>query len=212
MALTYVSTLKQFLPLLERDPLSIGVCWSSNRLSALEQCHITRARLDNLLFMLLPISAGHKAVVDLLTAGSDDVQTDDTDPRELAARLAALAARRRDYVSSKFSFCGCSFDAVAGTVMSPSAFTRLTKYESSVLSLLIGHRGNLVAKRAILDGVYQGRDEPDIKIIDVFVCKLRKKLFDVTGGRDVVETVWGRGYRFVPTGFEPKFSHIRKGD
>ena len=37
-------------------------------------------------------------------------------------------------------------------------------------------------------------DEPEIKIIDVFVCKLRKKLADASGGVNYIETVWGRGY------------------
>ena len=37
-------------------------------------------------------------------------------------------------------------------------------------------------------------DEPDPKIIDVFMCKLRKKLAEASGGQHYIETVWGRGY------------------
>ena len=37
-------------------------------------------------------------------------------------------------------------------------------------------------------------DEPDQKIIDVFICKLRKKLMQASGGRDYIDTIWGRGY------------------
>jgi two-component system cell cycle response regulator CtrA len=37
-------------------------------------------------------------------------------------------------------------------------------------------------------------DEPEIKIIDVFICKLRKKLANASGGKDYIETIWGRGY------------------
>jgi len=33
-----------------------------------------------------------------------------------------------------------------------------------------------------------------MKIVDVFICKLRKKLANASGGKDYIETVWGRGY------------------
>jgi len=45
-----------------------------------------------------------------------------------------------------------------------------------------------------LNNLYGGMDEPEIKIIDVFMCKLRKKLAKVSNGKDYIETVRGRGY------------------
>ncbi len=54
--------------------------------------------------------------------------------------------------------------------------------------------GRCVTKEMILDHCYGGMDEPEQKIVDVFVCKLRKKLRDAGAPSDFIETVWGRGY------------------
>ena len=45
-----------------------------------------------------------------------------------------------------------------------------------------------------LNHLYGGMDEPELKIIDVFICKLRKKLAAAIDGDNYIETVWGRGY------------------
>src|SRR6516162_2436325 len=71
---------------------------------------------------------------------------------------------------------------------------RLTAKESSILELLSVRQGTTVTKEMLLNHLYGGTDEPELKIIDVFVCKLRKKLAQATGGNHYIETVWGRGY------------------
>jgi len=70
----------------------------------------------------------------------------------------------------------------------------LTGKEYSILELLSLHKGTPLTKGMFLDHLYGGTDEPELKIIDVFVCKLRKKIALATGGRHYIETVWGRGY------------------
>ena len=71
---------------------------------------------------------------------------------------------------------------------------RLTAKEYSILELLSVRQGTTVTKEMLLNRLYGGTDEPELKIIDVFVCKLRKKLAPATGGNHYIETVWGRGY------------------
>ena len=71
---------------------------------------------------------------------------------------------------------------------------QLTGREYSILELLSLRKGSTVTKEMLLNHLYAGMDEPEIKIIDVFVCKLRKKLAQATGGQHCIETVWGRGY------------------
>ena len=71
---------------------------------------------------------------------------------------------------------------------------RLTKKEYSILELLSLRKGTTLTKEMFLNHLYGGVDEPELKIIDVFVCKLRKKLALATGGKHYIETVWGRGY------------------
>jgi two-component system cell cycle response regulator CtrA len=70
----------------------------------------------------------------------------------------------------------------------------LTGKEYGILELLSLRKGKTLTKEMIFDHLYGGMDEPELKIIDVFVCKLRKKLAQATGGSHYIETVWGRGY------------------
>ena len=70
----------------------------------------------------------------------------------------------------------------------------LTGKEYGILELLSLRKGTILTKEMFLDHLYGGMDEPEIKIIDVFVCKLRKKLAQATGSKHYIETVWGRGY------------------
>jgi two-component system cell cycle response regulator CtrA len=70
----------------------------------------------------------------------------------------------------------------------------LTSKEYGILELLSLRKGTALTKEMFLNHLYGGIDEPELKIIDVFICKLRKKLADATGGHNYIETLWGRGY------------------
>jgi hypothetical protein len=63
-----------------------------------------------------------------------------------------------------------------------------------MLELLSLRKGTTMTKEMFLNHLYGGMDEPELKIIDVFTCKLRKKLANASNGKDYIETVWGRGY------------------
>ena len=71
----------------------------------------------------------------------------------------------------------------------------LTGKEYGILELLSLRKGTTLTKEMLLNHLYGGMDEPELKIIDVFVCKLRKKLAQATGGNHYIETIWGRGYK-----------------
>ena len=70
----------------------------------------------------------------------------------------------------------------------------MTAKEYQMLELLALRKGMTLTKEMFLGHLYGGMDEPEMKIIDVFMCKMRKKLFNASGGKDYIETVWGRGY------------------
>ena len=80
------------------------------------------------------------------------------------------------------------------TVEVESQPLHLTGKEYGILELLSLRKGTTLTKEMFLNHLYGGMDEPELKIIDVFVCKLRKKLASATGGDNYIETVWGRGY------------------
>jgi two-component system cell cycle response regulator CtrA len=70
----------------------------------------------------------------------------------------------------------------------------VTGTEYAILELLSLRKGTIITKEMLLNHLYGGTDEPELKIIDIFICKLRKKLAQATGGNHYVETIWGRGY------------------
>ena len=82
----------------------------------------------------------------------------------------------------------------AGVVSLDDQQVHLTGKEYAIIELLSRHKGTTVTKEMLLDHLYGGMGEPGLKIIDVFICKLRKKFAQVTGGDHHIETVWGRGY------------------
>ena len=86
-------------------------------------------------------------------------------------------------------------DLAARVVTADAKPVRLTGKEYSILELLSLRQGTTVTKEMLLAHLYGGMDEPELKIIDVFVCKLRKKLAQATGRQHYIETIWGRGYR-----------------
>jgi two-component system cell cycle response regulator CtrA len=75
----------------------------------------------------------------------------------------------------------------------------LTRKEYQILELLSLRKGSTVTKSMFLNNLYGGIDEPEMKIIDVFICKLRKKLINASNGTDYIETVWGRGWIHEPS-------------
>jgi DNA-binding winged helix-turn-helix (wHTH) protein len=81
-----------------------------------------------------------------------------------------------------------------GVVIVDDQPVQLTRKEYEILELLSLRKGTILTKEMFLNHLYGGMEEPELKIIDVFVCKLRKKLSQATGGYHHIETVWGRGY------------------
>ncbi|TPM19928.1 winged helix-turn-helix domain-containing protein [Mesorhizobium sp. B2-3-6] len=100
---------------------------------------------------------------------------------------------------------GCVYDADTGLVEGSDRKSRLAPAEAKLLTTLALDPNKVFSKADLMDHIYGGEDEPEQKIIDVFVCKLRHKLLEMNDGLDVVRTVWGRGYQFEPKGFEPVF-------
>lgn len=82
----------------------------------------------------------------------------------------------------------------AKTVSVHDVRVNLTAKEYQILELLALRKGAALTKEVFLNHIYGGLDEPDPKIIDVFICKLRKKLAGASPGLNFIETVWGRGY------------------
>lgn len=129
-----------------------------------------------------------------LATGADDYLTKPFDKAELLARIQAIVRRSKGHSQSVIRTGRMSINLDAHTVEVDDKPVHLTGKEYGILELLSLRKGSTLNKEIFLNHLYGGMDEPELKIIDVFICKLRKKLSAATGGGNYIETVWGQGY------------------
>jgi two-component system cell cycle response regulator CtrA len=126
--------------------------------------------------------------------GADDYLTKPFNRDELIARIQAIVRRSKGHAQPKVQVGRLSVNLEARTAEVDDSPLHLTGKEYGILELLALRKGTTLTKEQFLNHLYGGMDEPELKIIDVFICKLRKKLATATGGESYIETVWGRGY------------------
>jgi two-component system cell cycle response regulator CtrA len=126
--------------------------------------------------------------------GADDYLTKPFHREELVARIHAIVRRSKGHSQSIIKTGQIAVNLDAKTVQVGDTPVHLTGKEYQMLELLSLRKGTTLTKEMFLNHLYGGMDEPELKIIDVFICKLRKKITTATGGECPIETVWGRGY------------------
>lgn len=135
--------------------------------------------------------------------GADDYLTKPFHKDELVARIHAIVRRAKGHAESLIVVGDLVINLDQKTTEIGGERVHLTGKEYHMLECLAFRVGKLCTKEMLLDHLYGGMDEPDNKIIDIFIFKLRRKLSAVADGRNYIETVWGCGYRLVEPAFCP---------
>ena len=134
-----------------------------------------------------------QAKVKAFSVGADDFITKPFDSTELVARMKAIVRRSKGYSQPTLRIGSVQLNLESREVMVSGEPVHLTGKEYAMLELMVLRKGTVLTKEAFLNHLYGGMDEPEVKIIDVFICKLRKKLA-AAGAGELIGTVWGRGY------------------
>ena len=148
------------------------------------------------------ILSGYSAIEDKvkgLGLGADDYLAKPFHKDELVARIHAVVRRSKGHAQSIVQVGDLSVNLDEKTAEIAGERVHLTGKEYQMLEYLSLRRGTRVTKEMFLSQLYGGLDEPGIKIIDIFMCKLRRKLAEASHGKDYIETVWGRGYMLRET-------------
>jgi two-component system cell cycle response regulator CtrA len=161
----------------------------------LRSLRVSRVKTPTLILSGL---AGIEDKVKGLGFGADDYMTKPFHKDELVARIHAVVRRSKGHAQSVIQTGDLVVNLHTKMVEVGGQRVHLTSKEYQILELLTLRKGTSVTKEMFLTNLYGGMDEPEIKIIDVFICKLRKKLANASGGKDYIETVWGRGYVLRP--------------
>lgn len=189
------------LDIAKRYDFDVVVCELA--VPGLRRCELTRRiRGAKVSVPIVIVSEEEKPqyIVEALHAGADDYVLSPYNPDELLARLCAVVRRASGYFRSVITIGDLVVDLEDRTVVVSGDFVYLTCKEWDVFEALVLNRRRYATREYLFERAHMNEEETEIKVIDAFICKIRKKFAQASRGAQYIETVWGRGYRLI----EPK--------
>jgi len=168
--------------------------------------HLRASNINTPVLILSGLNSPDKKVSGF-SFGADDYLTKPFDRSELIARVNAIVRRAKGHADPVVRTGLLEVNLNTKVVTVNGKVVHLTGKEYALLELLSLRKGITLNKEQFLNHLYGGMDEPEMKIIDVFMCKMRKKLMKLTGGIDYIQTVWGRGYILQDVAPETSFKN-----
>jgi two-component system cell cycle response regulator CtrA len=166
-------------------------------MSGMEVLRILRDGGADTPIMVLSGTAEMATKVAMLAGGADDYVTKPFNRDELVARLHAVLRRSEKPALSMIKTGDLTINLADKSIEANGVRIDVTSKEYQIFEILSLRKGATLSKNVFINYLYDGRDEPEAKIIDVFICKLRKKLMVANRGRHYIETVWGQGYKLL---------------
>lgn len=205
-----------FVKMLALDKKAFGIFMAGTPQVGVELTRMARvAGLANPLYCLMyGPEADHAFIAKVLNAGADQVEKFPVDGNLFRAQISAIANRGHGDPDPILHFGGMSYDKNFMTLSAGGKKVHLTKLETKVLFAIVSAQGKPLSKEELLTHLYGDDDDdaPVLKIIDVVVCKIRRKMMTLSNGLDFIQTIWGGGYRFAADGFKPDFRKTYAGD
>jgi two-component system phosphate regulon response regulator OmpR len=166
--------------------------------NGLDVCRRLRQAGDDTPILMLTARGDPLDRVLGLEIGADDYLGKPFEPRELAARIRALARRRQDKpLRTRLDFDGMRIDLFARRVVCGNVVLQLTSIEFKLLATLAAAAGVIVERHALSTAIQPGNYVPQDRAVDVQVARLRKKLLPQPDGAEWIDTVRGEGYVFI---------------
>ncbi|MDE8349382.1 MAG: response regulator transcription factor [Acidocella sp.] len=169
---------------------------SQDRLGDIDLIRRLRLARAKASIVVLTRSLNEAGRLRVLQAGADDLIVEALSHEEVFMKVQNLVRRSRGFQDNSLRIGAVEINMNAKKLYAKGQAVPLTKKEYQIAEILALRKGAVLSKEAILDHLYGGLDEPNPKIIDVFICKIRKKL-QMFGVEDFVETNWGRGYMVI---------------
>lgn len=166
------------------------------KLNGLQVVQRLRAEGKTLPILILTARGSWQDKVTGLEAGADDYLVKPFEYPELVARVRALLRRAIKATSDVLKLGALQLDLSAQAAQLDGAALELTTFEYRMLELLVRNRARVVSKQELSDYLYPHDEDRDSNVLEVLMGRLRRKL-DPQGQHPPIETLRGRGYRFV---------------